>query len=177
MSKENLYESIVDFIKEEQIKLGYAKESVRLYYPKSSILSLLNVDDKDLDDEIKTFIKNASNTLGNIEISVKNDRYCIIVPCQGAEYVHSLDKDTFLEDFIHAISLHNCRKSDLEQVFKKYSKDYVVEDVQIEDFDYCMYFIDETVNKYIYCIKDEGVHLTYHRFTREDYKELNYFSV
>ena len=71
----------------------------------------------------------------------------------------------------------DCRKSDLEQVFKKYSKDYVVEDVQIEDFDYCMYFIDETVNKYMYCIKDEGVHLTYHRFTREDYKELNYFSV
>ena len=36
MRFEKLEQNIIDMIKEEQAKLGYRKESIRLYYPLSS---------------------------------------------------------------------------------------------------------------------------------------------
>ena len=35
---------ICDTIKEEQIKLGYQKETIRLYYPMSSLVHILEED-------------------------------------------------------------------------------------------------------------------------------------
>ena len=40
------------------------------------------------------------------------------------------------------------------------------------DFDYAVYFDDETYDAYYYCIKMEMGHTIYHRFTKEDYQKL-----
>ena len=40
MRFEKLEQNIIDMIKEEQAKLGYRKESIRLYYPLSSLVHL-----------------------------------------------------------------------------------------------------------------------------------------
>ena len=37
MNHEKLQKNLIDLIKEEQAKLGYRKESVRLYYPLQSL--------------------------------------------------------------------------------------------------------------------------------------------
>lgn len=39
----SLENNIIDVIKEEQIKLGYQQETIRLYYPMESINNLLKV--------------------------------------------------------------------------------------------------------------------------------------
>ena len=39
-----LEKNIIDVIKEEQAKLGYRKESIRLYYPLSSLVHLTGED-------------------------------------------------------------------------------------------------------------------------------------
>ena len=41
-----------------------------------------------------------------------------------------------------------------------------------EDFDYLIYFLDDPSDNYRYCFKQEGEHITYHRFTPEDYRDL-----
>ena len=40
------------------------------------------------------------------------------------------------------------------------------------DFDYAVYFDDETYDAYYYCIKMEMGHTIYHRFTEADYLAL-----
>ena len=42
MNYQNLEQNIIDVIKEEQAKLGYRLEEIRLYYPLSSVNHLLN---------------------------------------------------------------------------------------------------------------------------------------
>ena len=37
MGYERLEKSLIDLVKEEQAKLGYRKEMIRLYYPLSSL--------------------------------------------------------------------------------------------------------------------------------------------
>ena len=40
------------------------------------------------------------------------------------------------------------------------------------DFDYVLYFQDEEIDPYYYCIKMEMGHTVYHRFIKEDYEKL-----
>ena len=37
-------ENLIDQIKEAQLKLGFAKETIRLYYPAASLCRLLNIE-------------------------------------------------------------------------------------------------------------------------------------
>ena len=42
------------------------------------------------------------------------------------------------------------------------------------EFDYLLEFEDGKPDAFVYCITDEGCHLTYHRFTREDYEAFGF---
>ena len=44
MDYSRLEKGIMDFIQEEQVKLGYRKEKIRLYYPLSSLKHFLGED-------------------------------------------------------------------------------------------------------------------------------------
>ena len=50
MERDKLIDNMTDQIKEAQLKLGYAEETVRLYYPLSSLCMLLGVADTDSTD-------------------------------------------------------------------------------------------------------------------------------
>ena len=43
MNREKLLKNMTDQVKEAQLKLGYAKETVRLYYPVDSLIRSLEV--------------------------------------------------------------------------------------------------------------------------------------
>ena len=42
------------------------------------------------------------------------------------------------------------------------------------EFDWLISFEDGQPDAYRYCIADEGCHLTYHRFTKEDYEAFGF---
>lgn len=46
MNTEKLIKNIIDQIKEAQIKLGFAKETTRLYYPVESLNAMLGIHAK-----------------------------------------------------------------------------------------------------------------------------------
>ena len=43
-----------------------------------------------------------------------------------------------------------------------------------EEFDLLLYFPDGKPDSYYYCLKQEGEHVLYHRFTREDYLSFGF---
>lgn len=167
--------NIIDFIKEEQLKLGFQRESIRIYYFLSSLNHCLNTD-LNVPDMLKllsqfsTYVK---DRLGTIEISAKKDRFCFLIPPEGTEYVHKeAPDDPFLKEFIEVISRHDSELNDLINIFHKYSDHVHVEKVSNDDFDYLIYFENGTPNNYRYCIKLEECHMIYHRFSIGDYKDL-----
>ena len=92
MDYSRLEKGIMDFIQEEQVKLGYRKEKIRLYYPLSSLKHLLEeeVSGKSTEELEKEFYEAAGIRLGRVEISRNKDRFCFVVPEEGAEYVHEI---------------------------------------------------------------------------------------
>ena len=45
---------------------------------------------------------------------------------------------------------------------------------QNEEFDWLVYFEDGKPDAFFYCLKDDMGHVTYHRFTREDYEAFGF---
>ena len=58
MNREKLLKNMTDQVKEAQLKLGYAKETVRLYYPVDSLNTILGSNAKD-DQEMLTLLRKA----------------------------------------------------------------------------------------------------------------------
>ncbi|MDD6038468.1 MAG: DUF3877 family protein [bacterium] len=174
MSYEKLEQNLLDQIKEEQAKLGYMKEQIRLYYPLSSLNHFFQeeLDAMQMQEKLSEFPAFAKAHLGNVVISHKGDRFCFLLPEEASVYVHEqMDEDEFILRLIDIIRKPGCTKEMLLELFYRYS-DFVVErTVEVEDFDFLLYFSDGT-DPYYYCFKDEGCHMIYHRYLPEDYEDL-----
>jgi hypothetical protein len=177
MDFSRLEQNIIDVINEEQIKLGYRKEVVRLYYPLLSLNRFLKTD-MGIDDMISAlneFCDIEEGKLGRIEISNKDERFCFCLPQEASEYIHeNSKKDGFLVDFINTVSRHGVTIEEVISQFRKYSDSVHVEKVTHGEFDYLVYFEDGKPDSFRYCLTDEGCHVIYHRFTVEDYEDFGF---
>lgn len=176
MNYKYLEKVLCDTIKEEQIKLGYAKETLRLYYPMKSLCFLLGEEElshEQLQIALSTFASHVKGRLGEIQCSNRGDRYCILIPPTGVEYVHlHVDENPFLIEFIEMVRNHSCSLEQILNLFHKYYRDVVCDSSNIDDFDYVIYVKDSLQDDYRYCIKFEHGHTTYHRFTKKDFEHL-----
>lgn len=171
MNKEKLIKNIIDQVQEMQLKLGFANESVSLYYPYDSIRFLLETDASD--SEIPALLE---STLPE-GITLKNTKSRVVVTLSPAvvSYIHEKYPPTdFLKEIIALFSKHHGITMDnISAVFEKYSPDY--EQITMpegSDFDYVFYFKNPEIDSFYYCIKDEFGHMIYHRFIESDYKAL-----
>ncbi|MBQ7944881.1 MAG: DUF3877 family protein [Lachnospiraceae bacterium] len=178
MNTDRLIKNITDQIVEAQLKLGYAKETVRLYFPLSSLNVILGVeilDAKQMLEQLQETEALQTSGLGSLKISAKGERFEISVPADGVEYVHkSVVVSPFLVDIIALFqSHHHCTIEEICRVFAAHNENYVCEKMpEGADFDFAIYFPDKEPDEYYYCIKAEMDHTIYHRFTKEDYQEL-----
>lgn len=175
MNYSRIKKNICDVIKEEQIKLGYRKETIRLYYPLLSLNRFLNTnyDIEEMQTELEKFAASALQEFGDVRISHNKDRFCFYLPEQASEWIYkNTEHSGFLYDFVEAISGHFITIDDILNQFRKYSEHVCFEKVQDKDFDYVIYFEDGEPDDYRYCLTDEQCHFIYHRFTKEDYQDL-----
>ena len=178
MNIDKLTENIVDQIKEAQIKLGYAKETVRLYYPAQSLCALMGIEPMDTNpllDYLRETSDLSHGPLGELGFTAHKGRIEVKIPPQGAEYVHlQVPEPKFLAELIGFFGSHpHCHLEDIRKIFARFSDNYVCEKMPEDaDFDYVLYFPDGNVDAYYYCVKEEMGHTIYHRFTKEDYQAL-----
>lgn len=172
-----LEKNVCDVIKEGQIKLGYQKETVRLYYPLAALNRYLNtdVDVEKMEKILHEFASAVTKKLGKVVISHEGERFCFCFPPEASEYIHFNTGDTgFLYDFIKTVSKHDVSMEEVIGQFRKYSDHVHVEKKENGEFDYLVYFEDGKPDEYRYCLTDEGCHVIYHRFTTEDYDAFHF---
>lgn len=177
MRHDKLIQNIKDQIKEAQIKLGFAKETVRLYYPVATLNAMLGIQAKDAKEMLEMLgdKRFQESELGGLKFSSHKQRIEVSVSPEGAEYVHQhVEEPKFLKAMIELFGQnHHCSLKDVEELFEKFSENYMCQRMpEGSDFDMVFYFEDSAVDAYYYCIKEEMGHTIYHRFTREDMVEL-----
>jgi Domain of unknown function, E. rectale Gene description (DUF3877) len=176
-SLQALQNNIIDVIKEEQIKIGYKSETIRLYYPLESVCNLLGASYtiKELQVVLEKFCQYAKALLGDVKFSNKDTRFCFVIPPSGVNYVHEMvEENYFLREFIEKVSLHNATLEEILNIFYKYSDNVICDEMDNGEFDYLIYFKEEKPDSYRYCLKFEDCHTIYHRFTKADYENFDF---
>lgn len=177
MSFDKLKQNLIDIIKEEQAKLGFFEEDIRLYYPLSSLNHFF--DSKDTADEMQERLSDLPNSitgcLGKIEVTHRGDRFCFHIPPEGTIYVHENTRpNEFIRQLVELVGRHGCTMDEILDLFHRYSDNILVEDMRNGEFDILIRFLNRPEDPYYYCFKDEGCHIIYHRFLPEDYADFDF---
>lgn len=182
MKLEPFIQNMTDQIKEAQLKLGYARETMRLYYPLSSLNAMLETQETDIRELAQRMKheleKKAQETgysaLGGTQIRIHADRIVFTIPPEFVEYVHQTVPDpAFLKELIQLFQeKHACTKEEITAVFEKFGAYECRQMPDGMDFDYVIYFTDSRIDAYDYCIREEMGHTIYHRFARADFEAL-----
>ena len=184
-----LAKSLIDIVKEQQAKLGYRKEIVRLYYPLSTLRHFFEC--AGADNKIATGViseqqmleilaqenlpRQLTDTIGEIKVTAKNERFCIEIPPKGSEYVHENTADNeFISELIALVGTHGSTMEQITELFYKYSDDIDKKEMQNGEFDCYIRFLNNPDDTYYYCFHDEGCHIIYHRFQPQDYADFEF---
>lgn len=174
MNHEKLEKNLIDLIKEEQAKLGYQKESVRLYYPLQSLRHFYACEDcaDEMQKRLADFPEKVADTLGAVEISHKGERFCFVIPESGTEYVHTQMKENeFIRQLVELVGSHHATMEQIKALFEAQEAPCISTAMGSDEFDLMLRFTQGD-DPYYYCFKDEGCHIIYHRFLPEDYADF-----
>lgn len=186
---DNLQRSLIDVIKEEQAKLGYYREDIRLYYPLSSLNHFFGTNvgademQRILDGTgeqdhtpIATGMNEAlSDKLGMVYVSHRGDRFCFHIPPEGVEYVHeNTTQNEFIRELVQLVAKHGCTIDQVYELFQAHSNQVGREKMNNGEFDERIWFKNDVDDPYFYCFKQEGEHMIYHRFLPEDYEDFEF---
>lgn len=173
---EKLEKSLTDIIAEEQAKLGYRKEAIRLYYPLGSLNHFFNSNDsaENMQEKLEQFALFVKDRLGVINISNENERFCFHLAPEASEYVHqNKEENSFIYQLVRLLEKHTTTIENVIGFFKEWDKDCVVTEIKNGEFDILIQFTNKD-DPYYYCFKDEGCHIIYHRFLPEDYEDFGF---
>ena len=177
MGYDKLERNLIDIIKEEQAKLGFFKEDIRLYYPLSSLNHFFNSSDSadEMQMRLDTLPESITSKLGQVEVSHKGDRFCFHIPQEGTVYVHdNTSPNEFILQLVELVGKHGCTMNEILDLFHTYSENIITEEMNNGEFDRLIRFADNSEDPYYYCFKDEGCHIIYHRFLPEDYTDFDF---
>ncbi|MBQ1465034.1 MAG: DUF3877 family protein [Ruminococcus sp.] len=182
MNFDRLEKDITENIREAQQKLGFEHRPLHLNYISSTLCHLLggNFSGDELAEIFRNFAEFTAKRLGNITASPIRDGFCITIPAEGTEWVHT---NTTGKEFVCALVETARQKHDdidsFLEVFRSFSDtdNVAVLNPETEEFEYLVYFKNGVPNDYRYCINTElfpdgHCHITYHRFIPEDYEEM-----
>ena len=172
-----LENSLIDIMKEEQAKLGYRKEQVRLYYPLSSLNHFFEASDdaEEMHKRLMHLPHSFKEKLGEVTVTHVKDRFCFHIPEEGSEYVHEhMGENDFIKQLVELLGHHHVTMEQILELFKENSEHVISEPIDNGEFDYLVRFEDKEDDKYFYCFKDEGCHIIYHRFLPADYADFDF---
>lgn len=169
-----LEKNICDVINEWQIKIGFREENMKLYYPDTTLIELLeiakNASMEELYKAITQFKALVESRLGEIQVTNVKNRFCIDIPWEGCQYIAKhMPASQFLKDFLAVITDKNCSIEKIRRCFASFSEEFVQLDKSQIGLGHVFYFEKDDIDNYVYCIESDVFGFTYHRFTKADY--------
>lgn len=160
-----ILDEVVSSVQEMQVKIGSTDGSVSLFLPLDSI-------EGDPEEAIRAFRDAARDILGDVECSSDGRRVSIMVPEKGCEYVSSLPVSPILRIMVDSVMARSSL-DDIRARLEAVSDGLVWKEVDGEGFDHIAFFTDGT-DPYVYCIDSDCGPISYHRFTRRDYRAFGF---
>ncbi|WFR59383.1 DUF3877 family protein [Anaerocolumna sp. AGMB13025] len=173
----DLEENIETTIYEGLLKLGYQNnESFSIYYDLDLLNYLLGTSfetNEECLNYLKGFITFVNERYVNLRIDLERKRFRVTVPWEGISYIYRKNENNlFLKELIQTVNTHSFTLLDILDVFRRYSEDYICEEIDNSEFQYVIYFKDNTVDKFKYCFTFDQMGGYYHRLLDFSYNKI-----
>ena len=125
-----LQDSLIDVIAEEQAKLGYMKEPIRLYYPLSSLHHFFESegDAEAMQESLGGFPEATKEIFGEVQVSHKGDRFCFFLSENATEYVHEhRDENAFIFALVQLLTKHGTTLDEVKELFRSQTSECAME--------------------------------------------------
>ena len=158
MGYERLEKSLTDTIKEEQAKLGFRKEAIRLYYPLSSLNHFFDVQEgeEQMLHRLQHLPETWQEKLGDVGVTAKKERFCFYIPEQGSVYVHEHEKpDEFIRELVELVGRHGCTMQEIRELFCKHSSHVECQKIENGEFDWMFRFAEDEEDP-VFCRRITG---------------------
>lgn len=171
-----LERNIESTVYEGIVKLGFMEDSIGIYYDLGLLNYLLDSsfsDHQECNLELQQFAKEISSKYP-ITITLEKGRFKFNISKEGVAYInqYASDKD-FLKELIETVRSHQFTLEDILEIFKKQNQDYVCDHIENDEFQYVLYFKDQSFDPYKYCFTFDAMGGYYHRLLDYDYKKLD----
>ena len=136
-----------------------------------------NTSETMLDSALDEFTEAVTETFGKIIVSNTSESYCLDVPEKGCAYVcENVPEPVFLKKFLAVITAENGSLDQIRACFAAYAEEnhmgYTESDRTILGMGHVFYFDENELDAYVYCVEADVFGLTYHRFTKAEYKSM-----
>lgn len=168
------FENGLRFTVEEMCcKMGIVLPGCTVNYPSNSLMRIFCIkNEADLCRVISAFCKTFSAAYGETTAAPSENGWSFTLSAQAvANVMHSPIGGAFLQDVCSMNS--NCHAS-IEQwkaVFDQHG-DAALQRAEDAEYDWILYYPSQKPVSFVYCFKQAGKHLSYHRLEREDFEEL-----
>ena len=173
---QKLMDHLTNTVYEGMLKLGgMTDETFSIYYDLDLLNYLLETDFTS-NQSCEAFLNSAEDSLQiggcQIIVSLEKGRFRFQAPRASLTMIYAKgEQHGFLRDIIGLASTHHYTLDDVKEVFEKYSKDYMCEEIDHPEFQYVLYFKDEAINHYKYCFTFDAFGGYYHRLLDYDYQK------
>ena len=171
-----LEQNISSSIYEGLLKLGYSSnEDFSIYYDLDLLNHLLDSEFKSREEcypILRDFKKYMTEQSKYLSIFIEKGRFKFTVTKDGIDTIYKeYEKNHFLKDLIHLVNSRAFTLEDVKNVFKCYDLEFICEESKNPEFQYVLYFKDNTIDPYRYCFSFDAMGGYYHRLLEYDYNK------
>lgn len=173
-----LAHNINQTIYEGLLKIGYTdNETFSIYYDLDLLNHLLETNhetNESLYSYLHDFYLGDNPYHPYAYITLEKGRFKITISTDGIRKINEDNKDnTFLKNIISLVQTHQFTLNDVIDIFEQTGKEYVCIESQNSEFQYVLYFKDETFDPFRYCFSFDLMGGYYHRLLEYDYQKLS----
>lgn len=172
-----LEQNLCGVVPEMLLKLGLTSATLSLNYPLSTLCRMFNqsMTMAQMQAALEAFSREHEADYGPIAAAPHEEGFCLTVPSEGAAYIYRHAPNTpFLRDLIAEAQNPACTEESLIAVFRRHSPRVQIVPMDNAEFDTLVYFEDGQPDAFYYCIDAHDGHVSYHRFSREDYEAFGF---
>lgn len=143
-----------------------------LNYPASSLCRMLDVRESDLDEAIANFCADFTKHYGALTASPYDNGWCFTFSAEAVrELMQHPIGGAFLKDVCHISATHHTPVEKWKEIFSRYGEAKLVS-MKNQEYDWILYYPSGNPVSFVYCLKQDGTHITSHRLEKVDFDDL-----
>ena len=154
-------------------KMGMTLPGCSLNLPSGSLMRMLNTNADELSKSVANFCQSFSAAFGNLSAYPYENGWCFVFTAQAVNAImHRPIGGYFLQATCALSANHHATADQWKSIFSQFGE-CVLQKTNDAEYDWLLYYPSGQPVNFVYCLKQEGSHISAHRLARLEFEQLS----